>query len=57
MLVFEGEVYAWQNELRDAGCERHDAYVVHKTGLVFSAEGVDDYNCAKEWVAINSDAE
>lgn len=37
MLVWEGEVYGWRNELRDPASERPGAYAVDKAGLVFKA--------------------
>lgn len=57
VLVFEGEVYGWKNELRDPACERPGAYAVDKAGVVFKAEGGDDYNGAKAWVAVDPDAQ
>ena len=57
VLVFEGKVYGWKNELRDPACERPGAYAVDKAGLVFKAEGGDEYNAAKAWVAVDLDAQ
>lgn len=57
VLVSEGEVYGWKNELRDPARERPSVYAVDKAGLVFKAEGGDDYNGAKAWVAVDPDAE
>lgn len=37
VLVWEGEVYGWKNELRDPASERPGAYAMDKTGLVFKA--------------------
>lgn len=56
VLVWEGEVYGWKNELRDPASERPGVYAVDKAGLVFQAEGGDYYNGAKAWVAIDPDA-
>ncbi|MDO9345496.1 MAG: antirestriction protein ArdR [Pseudomonas sp.] len=56
VLVFEGEVYGWMNELRDPACERPGAYAVDEAGLVFKAEGGDDLIGAKVWVAVDPDA-
>lgn len=56
VLVFEGEVYGWKNELRDQACERPGTYDVDKAGLVFKAEGGDDFNGAKVWSAVDPDA-
>ncbi|APQ05661.1 ArdR protein [Pseudomonas syringae pv. actinidiae] len=55
VLVWEGEVYGWKDELRDPDSERPGAYAVDKAGLVFRAEGGDDYNGAKAWVAVDPD--
>lgn len=43
VLVWEGEVYGWKNELRDPASERPGAYAVDKAGLVFKADCGDDY--------------
>lgn len=53
VLVWEGEVYGWKNELRDPASERPGAYAVDKAGLVFKAEGGDEYNGANAWVAVD----
>ncbi|MBD8483914.1 antirestriction protein ArdR [Pseudomonas coleopterorum] len=57
VLVWEGDVYGWKNELRDPESERPGVYAVDKAGLVFKAEGGDDYNGAKAWVAVDPDPE
>ncbi|EPP3907011.1 antirestriction protein ArdR [Pseudomonas aeruginosa] len=57
VLLWEGEVYGWKNELRDPASESPGAYAVDKTGLVFKAEGGDAYNGAKAWVAVDPDAQ
>jgi hypothetical protein len=56
VLVWEGEGYGWKNELRDPASERPGTYAVDKAGLIFKAEGGDDYNGAKAWVAVDPDA-
>lgn len=55
VLVWEGKAYGWKNALRDPASERPGAYAVDKAGLVFLAEGGNDYNGAKSWVAIDPD--
>lgn len=45
-------MYGWKDELRDLACECPSAYAVDKAGLIFKAEGGDDYNGAKAWVAV-----
>ena len=57
VLVWEGEVYGWKNELRDPASERPGSYAVDMTGLVFKAKGGDDYNGAKAWVAVDPDGQ
>jgi hypothetical protein len=51
VLVWQGSVYGWKNSLRDAGHERPGVYAVDEAGQVFIAEGSDDDNGAKYWVA------
>lgn len=53
VLLWEGAVYGWKNCLRDAGHERPGAYAVDEAGHVFIAEGGEDYDGAKCWVAVN----
>lgn len=55
VLVWQGAVYGWKNCLRDAAHERPGAYAVDEAGHVFIAEGGDDYNGAKCWVAVSSE--
>ena len=56
VLVWEGEVYCWMNELRDPASQHQSAYAVDMAGLVFKAEG-GDYNGAKAWVTVDPDAQ
>lgn len=56
VLVWDGQVYGWKNELRDPESERPSSYAVDEDGLVFRADGGDDYNGAKAWVALAPDA-
>lgn len=53
VLVWQGEVYGWKNQLRDASHERPGAYAVDEAGNVFIAEGGDDRHGAKGWVVVN----
>lgn len=57
VLVWEGNVYGWKNELRDPQNERPGAYAVDMAGLVYKAEGGDDSNGAKAWVAVDTDGQ
>lgn len=57
VLVWEGEPYGWNNELGDSESERPGAYAVDNAGLVFKAEGGDDYIGARAWVAVEPDAQ
>ncbi len=54
VLLFEGKVYGWKNCLRDAGHEQPGAYAVDEAGHVFIAEGGNDYDGAKCWVAVGT---
>lgn len=51
VLIYAGKVYGWKDRLRDAGHERPGAVAVDTDGHEFTAEGGDDYNGAKCWVA------
>nr|AGH89375.1 hypothetical protein [uncultured bacterium] len=51
VLVWQGAVYGWKDELRDAKDEQPGAFAVDASGKVFIAEGGDDYNGAERWVA------
>lgn len=52
VLIFQGEVYGWKNEVRDPSCERPGSYAVDCGGQVFLAEGGNDYDGAKCWVVV-----
>jgi hypothetical protein len=51
VLIWQGNVYGWKNSLRDAAHERPNAIAVDEQGNVFIAEGGNDYDGAKCWVA------
>lgn len=53
VLLWQGAVYGWKNNLRDASHEQPGVHAVDEAGHVFIAEGGDDYNGAKCWVAVN----
>ena len=55
VLIWEGEVYGWKNCLRDAAHERPNAIAVDEQGHVFIAQGGNDYDGAKCWVATSPD--
>lgn len=58
ILIWEGEVYGWKNCLRDAKHERPGAIAVDEEEHVFIAEGGNEYDGAKCWVALpRTDAE
>ena len=52
VLIWEGAVYGWKNILRDASHERPGAYAVDEDGHIFIAEGGNDCDGAKAWVAV-----
>lgn len=54
VLIWEDEVYGWKNCLRDAAHERPNAIAVDVKGHVFKAEGGNDYDGAKCWVALTA---
>ena len=51
VLVFEGKAYGWKDCLRDPGHEQPGAYAVDEAGHVFIAEGGNEHDGAKCWVA------
>ncbi|QVI81846.1 hypothetical protein KHW15_07160 [Pseudomonas syringae] len=55
VMIWQGSVYGWKDSLRDASQERPGAFAVDETGQIFIAEGGDDYNGAKGWVAADLD--
>jgi hypothetical protein len=55
VLIWQGDVYGWKDGVRNADHERPGAYAVDEAGHVFIAEGGDDQNGAKGWVAVNQD--
>lgn len=54
VLIWQGAVYGWKNYLRDACQERPGAYAVDVSGQAFVADGGNDYDGAKCWVAVES---
>ncbi|EGL4300878.1 antirestriction protein ArdR [Salmonella enterica] len=52
VLIWEGKAYGWKNCLRDAGGERPGAIAIDTDGHVFIAEGGNEYDGAKCWVAM-----
>ncbi|GHN94396.1 hypothetical protein MY006_50330 [Escherichia coli] len=51
VLIWQGAVYGWKNELRDPQHEQPGAVAVDESGGVFVAEGGNEYDGAKCWVA------
>lgn len=51
VLIWECSVYGWKNKLRDPQHERPGVYAVDEIGHVFVAEGGNDQDGAKCWVA------
>ncbi|CZZ74664.1 antirestriction protein ArdR [Enterobacter hormaechei] len=54
VLIWQGAVYGWKNELRDPQHEQPGAVAVDETGCVFVAEGGNEYDGAKCWVAASA---
>lgn len=52
VLVWQGSVYGWKNELRDPQHEQPGAFAVDPTGQVYIAEGGDSYNGAARWALV-----
>ncbi|ECM0205862.1 antirestriction protein ArdR [Escherichia coli] len=51
VMIWDGQVYGWKNCLRDAQHERPGVIAVDADENVFIAEGGNDYDGAKCWVA------
>lgn len=51
VLIWQGAVYDWKDELRDPQHEQPGAVAVDDAGCVFVAEGGTEYDGAKCWVA------
>ncbi|WP_257111233.1 hypothetical protein [Pseudomonas ficuserectae] len=51
VLIWQGAVYGWKDSLRDASDESPGVYAVNETDHIFIAEGGDECNGAKCWVA------
>lgn len=56
VLIWQGTVYGWKDCLRDASHEQPGAFAVDDAGHVFVAEGGNEYDGAKCWVAAGSQA-
>lgn len=54
VLLWQGAVYGWKNELRDPQHEQPGAVAVDQTGCVFVAEGGNEYDGAKCGTVANS---
>ncbi|MCU9529335.1 antirestriction protein ArdR [Pseudomonas mosselii] len=57
VMVCDGRVYGWKNELRDPESERPGVYAVDSSGVVFRAVGGDEYNGAEAWIAVDPDGQ
>lgn len=53
VLFWQGGVYGWKNKLRDPSSERPGTFAIDDAGHVFVAEGGNDYDGAKCWLAVN----
>lgn len=51
VLIWQGAAYGWKDKLRDPAHEKSGAFAVDSDGHVFIAEGGNEYDGAKCWVA------
>lgn len=51
VLIWNNKAYGWKNELRDPNNEQPGAYAVDINNNVYIAEGGNNYDGAKCWVA------
>ena len=52
LLIWDGQVCGWKNCLRDPEHERPGVIAVDIFGVVYRAEGGDEYHGAKAWIAM-----
>lgn len=52
VLIWQGTAYGWKDCLRDPAHEQPGAYAVDDEGHIFIAEGGNEYDGAKAWVAV-----
>lgn len=57
VLVWQDSAYGWKNKLRDPAHEKPGAFAVDSDGHVFIAEGGNEYDGAKCWVAFSESAQ
>lgn len=53
VLVWQDAAYGWKDKLRDPAHEKPGAFAVDSDGHVFIAEGGNEYDGAKFWVAFS----
>lgn len=53
VLIWDGKAYGWKNSLSDANHERPGSVAVDTDGNLFIAEGGNEYDGAKCWVAMS----
>lgn len=56
VMIWEENPYGWKNCLRDAHCERPGVIAVDVDNHIFIAEGGNDYDGAKCWVATTQES-
>lgn len=49
VLIWEGKVYGWKNELRDPGDEKPGAIAVDVAGAAWKAQGGNNHDGAERW--------
>lgn len=50
VLIWEGSVYGWKNELRNPESEQPGALAIDSDGQIYVAVGGNDYDGATSWV-------
>ncbi|MCX8963113.1 antirestriction protein ArdR [Erwinia psidii] len=53
VMIQNGQAYGWKNSLRDPHHESPGAIAVDSDGNVFEAQGGNDYEGAKAWIAFD----
>lgn len=53
VLIWNNQAYGWKNTLRDPQHERPGVLAVTLNGLIYKAEGGNDYDGAAFWFTVN----
>lgn len=52
VLIYDGEAYGWKEKLRDPIREKPGVIAVDVQGLIYQAQGGNDYDGAERWCSL-----